>query len=167
MTTTELLGTLRQEGERYTVRLERSYQATPEEVWAVLVEPRHVRNWLATMEIDARVGGRVAFDWGSDQDEGIVRAFEPPRLFEYTWTRRGETVVRFELTPEGDGTLLVLEHSRGPLDFTVEVGAGWQSHLEAIASLLAGSPTTPEAWHARYRELRPAYDEQARRLSTS
>jgi len=96
--TTQTLGKLRQDGTRHAVRLERHYDATPDEIWAILVEPQHVQNWLAQMEIEPHVGGRITFDWnGDNQDEGVVRAFEPPRLFEYTWTRNGESVIRFEL----------------------------------------------------------------------
>lgn len=164
--TTQTLGTLRPDGTQHAVRLERRYDATPDELWAILVEPRHVRNWLALMEIEPQVGGRISFDWnGEAQDEGVVRAFEPPRLFEYTWTRSGESVIRFELTADGDGTLLTLEHTRISLEMAVQVGAGWQSHLEAIAALLAGSPTNREVWNARYAELRPAYREQADQLA--
>lgn len=163
--TQQALGTLSRDGSEHTVRLERRYDATAEELWAILVEPRHVKNWLAEMTIEPRVGGRVTFDWhGDNQDEGVIRVFDPPRVFEYTWTRRGESVIRFELTADGDGTLLTLEHRSPDIHHTVEVGAGWQSHLEAIGSLLAGSPTTRQAWTARYHELRPAYLEQAERL---
>ena len=102
--TTQTLGKLRQESTRHAVRLERHYDAMPDEIWAILVEPRHVQNWLAQMEIEPHVGGRITFDWnGDNQDEGVVRAFEPPRLFEYTWTRNGESANRFELRPDGDG----------------------------------------------------------------
>src|SRR5262245_49883501 len=113
------------------------------------------------MTIEPRAGGRITFDWhGDNQDEGVIRVLEPPRIFEYTWTRRGESVIRFELRPEGDGTLLMLDHRSPELDHTVEVGAGWHSHLDAIEALLAGSPTTRQVWSARYRELRPAYMDQ-------
>ena len=47
----------------------------------------------------------------------------------------------------------------------MQVGAGWHSHLDVIEALLAGSPTTRDAWTARYEELRPVYDEQAARLA--
>ncbi len=163
--TTETLGTLTRQGSQHAVHLERHYNASPEEVWTVLVEPAHVRNWLATMTIEPHPGGRVTFDWGgTNQDEGIVREFDPPRLFEYTWTRNGESVVRFELHPDGDGTRLVLDHATVSLDQAIDVGAGWQSHLDAMDALLSGSPTTREDWTARYHELKPAYEEKAASL---
>jgi uncharacterized protein YndB with AHSA1/START domain len=162
---TDVLGTLTRDGTQHAVHLERRYAAPPEEVWAVLVEPAHVRNWLAKMTIEPHAGGRVTFDWGgTNQNEGIVRAFDPPHVFEYTWTRNGESVIRFELHPDGDGTLLVLDHAAASLDEAIGVGAGWQSHLEAIDALLAGAPTTPDAWTARYEVLRPGYEKQAATL---
>ena len=163
--TQQTIGTLTRDGSEEAVHLERRYDATPEELWAILVEPEHVRNWLAEMTIEPRVGGQVAFDWhGDNQDEGVIRAFEPPRLFEYTWTRGGESVIRFELRPDGDGTLLTLDHRCTSVEQAIGVGAGWHSHLDAIEALIAGSPTTREDWTARYRELRPTYADQAEKL---
>ena len=165
MTQQTTLGRLSRDGSVDTVHLERHYDASPEEIWAILVEPPHVRNWLAEMTIEPRGGGRVAFDWGGDdQDEGVIRVFEPPRLLEYTWTRSGESVIRFELRPDGEGTLLTLDHRCTSLEQAIGVGAGWHSHLDAIEALVAGSPTTREIWTARYRELRPAYADQAEEL---
>lgn len=163
--TTQALGTLTREGTQHAVHLERRYEAPPEEVWTILTEPHNVRNWLAKMELEPRVGGRVTFDWGgTNQDEGVVREFDPPHVFEYTWTRNGESVIRFELRPDGDGTLLVLDHAATSLDQAIGVGAGWQSHLDAIEELLRGEPTTPDVWNERYERLRPAYEEQAEQL---
>ncbi len=163
--TTETLGTLMDDGTQRAVRFERHYDAPPEQVWEVLVDPAHVRRWLAEMTIEPRVGGGVAFDWGStNQDEGVVQAFEPPRLFEYTWSREGPSVIRFELSQDGDGTLLVLEHTNLSAEQAISVGAGWHSHLDAMEALLAGSPQTASEWSARYESLRPVYEGKAAAL---
>jgi uncharacterized protein YndB with AHSA1/START domain len=160
---TETLGTLRRDGELRGVRYERRYDATPEEVWAALTEPAQVRNWFAEMTIEARAGGRVTFEWSGGQKEaGIVRVFDPPTTFEYTW--ENGSVVRFDVEPDGDGTLLVLDHSKLPHTQTTGVGAGWHSHLDAFEALLAGSPQNAPEWTARMESLQPEYEKQAARL---
>jgi uncharacterized protein YndB with AHSA1/START domain len=160
---TETLGTLRRDGERRAVRYERHYTATPEEVWAALTEPAQVRNWFAEMKIEPRAGGQVTFEWsGGEREAGVVRVFDPPTTFEYTW--ENGSIIRFDLAPDGDGTLLVLDHSKLPPDQTTGVGAGWHAHLDAIEALLAGSPQTAPEWKARYESLRPEYEERATQL---
>ena len=163
--TTQTMGTLRREGAKRAVRHERRYDATVEEVWAALTEPEQVRNWLAEMTLEPRTGGRVTFTWdGGHSDHGLVRVFEPPRIFEYTWEKGTPSVVRFELSPDGDGTLLVLDHTRIRPESAVGIGVGWHVHLDAIEALLAGSPQTPDDWNARHDDLVPGYEKQAEAL---
>ena len=163
--TTQTMGTLRREGSRRAVRHERHYDATVEEVWAALTEPDQVRNWLAEMTIEPRAGGKVTFTWdGGHGDHGVVRVFDPPRVFEYTWEKGTPSVVRFELSPDGDGTLLVLDHTRIKPESAVGIGAGWHLHLDAMESLLAGAPQTPAEWNARHEDLAPGYAKQAEAL---
>jgi uncharacterized protein YndB with AHSA1/START domain len=163
--TTQTIGTLRREGEQRAVRHVRHYDATPEEVWAALTDPEQVKNWRAAMTIEPRAGGRVAFEWeGGHTDEGEVRVFDPPRTFEYTWEKRAPSVVRIELSPEGNGTQLVLDHSRIDVGAATSIAAGWHMHLDALESLLAGSPQTPAEWNPRHEGLVGLYEEHAKAL---
>lgn len=82
---------------RCSVRLTRRYAASAEEVWAALTEPESVRRWF-----------------GSTHEglPGRVRASNPHELLELVWQSEGdESVVRFELTENERGTVLVLDHS--------------------------------------------------------
>ena len=142
--TTQTIGTLRREGEQRAVRHVRHYDATPEEVWAALTEPEQVKNWLAAMTIEPQAGGRVTF--------------------EYTWEKRAPSVVRIELSPEGNGTQLVLDHSRIDVGAATSIAAGWHMHLDALESLLAGSPQTPAEWNPRHEGLVGLYEEHAKEL---
>ncbi len=162
---TQIMGSLRVEGERRAVRHERRYNATPEEVWAALTAPEQVRNWLAEMTIEARAGGRITFAWENGYThEGVVRVFDPPTTFEYTWEEGEPSVVRFELVSDGEGTLLVLDHSKIVADSAASIGAGWHMHLDAMEALLGGSPQTPAEWNARYDGILPAYEKQVAAL---
>ncbi len=160
---TETVGTIRRDGEKRAVRYERRYDATPDEVWAALTEPEQVRNWFAEMTIEPRAGGSVTFQWATGEtDGGVVRAFDPPRTFEYTW--EDGSVIRFEVRPDGDGTRLVLDHTGLTPEQALGVGPGWHAHLDALEALLAGSPQTAPEWNARMESLKPAYEEQAKAL---
>jgi uncharacterized protein YndB with AHSA1/START domain len=156
--TTQPLGTIERDGQRRTVRHVRHYGATPEEVWAALTEPHQVKNWLAEMTIEPRAGGRISFRWEAGETEtGEVRVFDPPRTFEYTWEEGSISHIRFQLAPDADGTVLVLEHSLIAPDSAAGIGAGWHSHLDALDAVLGGSHQAPRDWNERYEELLPDY----------
>jgi uncharacterized protein YndB with AHSA1/START domain len=154
-------GLLRAEGDRCGVRFERRYDATPAEVWSALTEPERLRRWLANAaELEPRPGGRFILGWDADETDGTVLAFEPGRLLELRWPYPDEpdSVTRFELRPDGDGTLLVLDHRGLPPNSIAGYGAGWHSHLDSLQAHLAGGESD---WAARFEELGPAYEARA------
>lgn len=157
-------GVLRLDGERRAIRFERRYDATPAEVWSALTEPGRLARWLADAELDLRVGGEYVLRFsGEDQGQttrGEVVAIEPERLLELTWLYPGEenTVLRFELRPDGEGTILVLDHRGLPVEAAPGYGGGWQAHLEALEAHLH-AVSQPD-WWGRYKELRPLYEAQ-------
>lgn len=102
--------------------------AAPAVVWRTLTDPMRAARWMSdeplSLDTDWRVGrpirisgvlhGRLRF-----ANTGVVRAFEPPRLLEYTHysslSRRARpgaperhAVLRFELAPDGAGTRVQL-----------------------------------------------------------
>jgi uncharacterized protein YndB with AHSA1/START domain len=93
-----------------------------------------------------------------------ITRFEPPRVLAFTW-EESDSDVTFELTPQGDKTLLVLIHRRLP-DRAAMVGTagGWHSHLKMLADRVAGiEPPAFWAFHAEndslYDRLFPALGE--------
>jgi len=155
------LGSIRPDGARRAIRFERRYTVPPGEVWAALTEPERLARWLAPAEIEPRAGGRLRIDFGNDVVTGDVLRFEPPALLEVEWRFAGEdeSVLRFELAADGDGTLLVLEHLALGDPHATGYGAGWHAHLDLLEALLAGR--TPGSWDARFAELLPRYREVA------
>lgn len=109
------LGELRDDDDYRSVRFERRYAAGPEAVWAALTDPAQLRRWLAeAVAFENEAGGSVALRFGDEPEQvvqGSILVYEPPRLLEYEWHWRGQTSssVRFELTADSDGTLLVLD----------------------------------------------------------
>lgn len=63
----------------------------------------------------------------------------------YTWGgSQGEPEVVFELSPQGDGTLLTLPHRKlARRDDTLDVAAGWHTHLDVLSARLAGREPGP------------------------
>jgi uncharacterized protein YndB with AHSA1/START domain len=162
------IGRLRPDGDRCAVRLERLYDATPDELWSALTDAEQLRRWMADVaRIDVRPGGEFEFRFGDAETEwaaGRVVSADPPRLLELDWTFPGEpeSFVRFEIVPRDAGVLLVLDHAQLDRGSGASYSAGWHAHLDLLDAQLSGAPE-PD-WLARYQELRPEYDRQARAL---
>lgn len=163
MSVTEL-GRLREDGDRCAVRFERLYDFTADELWRALTDPEQLPGWLGhasrwTLAPDEP----YELDVGGPTTGRIVEV-EPGRLLELTW-RWGdepESLVRVELEPRGEGCLLTLDHRRLDRSSGVGYSAGWHSHLDALEQLLASAERLD--WELRFRELRPAYEQQAKEL---
>ncbi len=149
------LGALRADEGRRSIRFERRYAAPPDEVWDALIDPERLARWLAPgtigeheVELDFGEGGSVT---------GRVLRREPPTLLELEWRFPGEdeSVVRFELARDGDGTRLVLEHRALDAGRAVGYGAGWHAHLEALRDLL--EDRDGGSWDDRFAAVLPAY----------
>jgi uncharacterized protein YndB with AHSA1/START domain len=110
----------------YPQRVEKSIVilAPPAAVWAALTEARALEAWMSdedfAVETDWTPGGPVVFRGLLHgrlrfENRGVVQVFAPPRLLQYThWSSLSRrvlpdllehhVVLRFELTPSGDGT---------------------------------------------------------------
>lgn len=155
-------GTYRQDGERRSVRFEREYAASVERVWAAVTEPEQLRGWLAVggAVLEPRVGGRFEVRMTPGEDEtawGTVLAFQPPRLLEVEWRYEGEdeSVLRIELEPLGDSTLLVLDHRLLQTAQAPGYGSGWHAYLDSLDDHLAGRPIG--SWDERFRARLEGY----------
>lgn len=140
-----------------TVQLKRVLPGPIERVWAYLTESDKRGQWLATGEMDLRVGGELELTWHNDDlspdkqptpehyqqfdgytMRGHITRCEPPRVLAYNWGDTGKDAeVMFELTPQGDDVLLVLTHShlatRGDMR---SVSSGWHAHLRILMDWL-------------------------------
>ena len=139
----------------------RRYAKPVEKVWAAVSTPERIADWLAIAEYEPKVGGVVRLDWyGHNKMEGRVVAYDPPRLFAWTWPLNGrETVVRFALEPDGPlACWLTLTHAGlDPAGAGAGVRVGWHAHLEGIPDALEGRATSWETVMARNTELTAFY----------
>lgn len=125
MTVTQVPALILRMAEKHAaVRFTRLYAASIEEVWQALTDPESSPRWL---------------DLSHDVTAGM-RTVEDGCVLELDWNRQGETesLVRFELTADGAGTVLVLDHSR--LDARVCMGylGFWGPRLDAFGEAIGG-----------------------------
>ena len=151
-------GTVSPFEDQATVRFVRAINAPIDRVWQALTSVDDLGAWLATTHMEPNVGGTVSIDFGDDgKVDGKITVFDPPHTLEYTWTFTGEpdSILRFELAAEGNGTTLVLEHRLLPVEQAAGYAAGWHAHLDAFDAHLAGKG--PIDWDARFNEVLGSY----------
>ncbi len=158
------LGTVSRDGDTLRLRYERRLAHPPATVWRALTESSSLRHWFPADIIGERAAGatvQLPF-WPEGAQEslealeeagvdtttmdldavlpGLIRDFDPPRLFELVWGNpEGEAdVLRFELEPDQGGTRLVFTTwpgEPGPLGHA-GTGAGWHACLDALETLM-------------------------------
>jgi uncharacterized protein YndB with AHSA1/START domain len=111
------------DGERAMLAFQRRLPHAPEVVWKALTDPSELLRWYMTgAVIDGREGGTIDFLAGPSRLHvtGRILIWDPPRVFEHEWKvapraelQSGEdAIIRWELHPDGQGTILRLEHRR-------------------------------------------------------
>jgi uncharacterized protein YndB with AHSA1/START domain len=164
-----LNGTLLEDGEHATLVFRRVYAHAPERVWAAITTPEGLRGWLLCTEavIEGRVGGRIDMVSGPPgyRSTGKILAWEPPRLLEYEWNvapvpemPRGERAIfRYELSPEGEATHLLVTYRRITRQSARGFLPGLHAFLDRLEAQLAGR-ALPD-WLERFGALRAEYPE--------
>lgn len=144
-------------GGEWQVRFERRIRHAPDRVWASLVDVEQQAVWVPGVQIHARVGGPVVFDFGPEgRAEGKVLVVEPPRVLEHTWIWPGEpsSTVRWEIAPDGTGSIVVLWHRPVRPGPAVDYATGWHVMLDALELHLdGGDPAAVEPDFAGLHEL--------------
>ena len=140
----------------------RHYARPIEKVWAAVTTPERLADWLADAEIEMKPGGKIRLNWnnGARSMEGRVLVCEPPTAFAWSWELDGrETVVRFDLKPDGDGCWLTLTHSglSPKAGSGAGVRAGWHAHLEGLPDAIEGKKTAWATKTARQEAVSSLY----------
>ncbi|MGW6283254.1 SRPBCC family protein [Kribbella sp. NPDC055071] len=127
-------------GETATVRMRRTYQAEPEELWDALTDPARMNRWFLPVTGDLEVGGTFQLQGNAG---GEILECEPPKRFRVTFG--GPTsLLEIRLTPgPGASTELELEHSM--IDppapggaGALWVGPGWDGAIMGLALYVDG-----------------------------
>jgi uncharacterized protein YndB with AHSA1/START domain len=137
---------------RWQLRFTRTLAHPVDKVWRAITEPEHLAHWFpTTIEGRREAGAPLRFTLPEGQEppfDGEMLSYQPPSLMEFRW---GTDIVRLELQPSGEGTVLTLldtldERGKGARD-----GAGWHTCLDALELELHGDTDARNAldrWHA-------------------
>jgi len=143
-------------GEIATLRLERTFLATPEEVFDAWTNPAVLARWWAAQpdwtspgcDVDLRVGGRYVLRMRDERSGhlhvvgGEYREVDRPRRLVYTWCWEGEhglhpghvSLVTVEFAAVGAQTTVMLEHSGLASEESLARHAeGWSGTLRNLA----------------------------------
>jgi uncharacterized protein YndB with AHSA1/START domain len=147
-----------------TLRLERVLPGPIERVWAYLTESEKRGKWLASGQMELRVGGRVELNWRhadlsaektppdkynnsecADILRGRITRCDPPHALSYTWGDGADaSEVTFELSPRAGEVLLVIAHRRlGDRKRIVGVASGWHTHVGILIDHLHSREPRP------------------------
>jgi len=143
---------------RPAVRLERHLVDPPAVVWPALTEREQLRSWFPCDVIVSggqwEVGAEISFPFPADVIDltltGVVLEVDEPHVLAFTW---GDDTLRFELSPEDDGTRLVLIDELPP-DCAARNAAGWEQCLDRLAGLEPAS----NGWQPRFDRYVAAFE---------
>ena len=128
----------------------------PPVVWRALTEREQLRSWFPCDVILSggrwRVGAAIAFPFPAERHltlAGVVLEVDEPHALAFTW---GDDTLRFELSPEGDGTRLVLIDELPP-GSAARNAAGWERCLD----LLDGLEPAADGWQPRFEHYAAAF----------
>jgi uncharacterized protein YndB with AHSA1/START domain len=128
------------------LRMDRRLRHPVDKVWRAITEPAELGHWFPSkVEVDLVVGGKVRFIEPSPEHpdlDGVVTDLDPPHLFAYTWDTDH---LRWELRPDGDGTLLTLTHTFADTYGAPSFASGWTGCIDLLERLLAGSLAGPSS----------------------
>src|ERR1700756_3411545 len=153
----EDFGVLERGDYEVTLRFVRWLPHPPGKVWRALTEPEHLAAWFpTTLEGELAAGSKLQFGFTEMQAQpfdGMTRAFDPPALMELVW---GDERLRFELAPDGAGTLLTFTASFAELGRAARDGAGWHVCLDLLGCDLDDAKA-PWPQNGRWRAVHSEY----------
>ena len=144
--------------ERPALRFERRLHDPPDVVWQALTEREQLRSWFPCDVIVSggrwEVGAAITFPVRPEVIDltltGEVLEVDEPNVLAFTW---GDDRLRFELSPEGEGTRLVLVDELPP-DSAARNAAGWEQCLDR----LAGAEPAVDGWQPLFERYAAAFE---------
>ena len=112
-------GRLTVDGDRAVLNFERRLPFPIDVVWSAITDPDEREQWFGETTIDAREGGMIEMVATGPplpperkRMTGRILVWDPPNVLEHEWKQPivEDGVVRYELTADGDGTLLRFTH---------------------------------------------------------
>ncbi len=165
-------GTMRALDETHgAVRVEDLYDTDINDLWQACTTPERLSRWIAEVSGDLKVGATFHAVFTSTwSGPARIEVCDAPNHLLLTNEPGAEDESQLEawFTQEGSQTRLVVEERGLPVDKLHFYGAGWQAHLEDLGrSLSSGEAAHTDgwsaeraapAWHQRWTELTPDYE---------
>ncbi|MCO5069678.1 MAG: SRPBCC family protein [Rhizobiaceae bacterium] len=157
-----------------TFKIERLLPASVERIWSYLVDSDLRRKWLASGDLPLKAGAPFEFVWRNEElssppgqrpegfpEEHSMKAevvdVEAPNRLVITWGTASE--VTFELSPQGQETLLTIIHRRlSDRGSILNVSAGWHMHLNVLDARVSGRE--PDAFWNGWKRLKAEYEQR-------
>jgi uncharacterized protein YndB with AHSA1/START domain len=125
-----------------TLVIRRRYATGPEDLWDAITDPERLVRWFLPVSGDLHEGGRYSLEGNAS---GTIVRCDKPREIGLTWeSGGGSSDVRLRLVPDGDATVLELEHSPVPTNIVPNagdmwgLGAGWELGIASLERFVAG-----------------------------
>ncbi|MDQ2637214.1 MAG: SRPBCC family protein [Actinomycetota bacterium] len=154
---TEREGRLTIEGDRAVLTFERRLSFPIEAVWAAITDPDERAAWFGVTTIEGGTIDMVADGPPLPPERkrmtGRILVWDPPNVFEHEWKQPivEDGVVRYELIPDGDGTLLRFSHRGLGVRNASGFRSGTHAYLDRLEAHLAGVEL-PD-WATRRQEI--------------
>lgn len=154
--------TFRRDGTKFTLSVERRFADPPAKVWKAVTERDLIRRWFpCDVQGEWTQGAELRFEFLegegtelSEEDQvGEVLVVDEPRLLMFRW---GTHVLRYELSPDGDGCWFTLSHTFEDPAWAARNGAGWEVCLENLDLVLEGAEfvnLAASVWKAKFARL--------------
>ena len=154
-------GELLVDGDTAVIRFVRHLPYPIEAVWAAIADPQQRAEWFGkTVIADGMIDMVPAGPpWPVEVKRmtGRILVWDPPHVLEHEWQQSiiEDSVVRYELTADGPGTVLQFTHRglgvRNATGFT----PGTHTYLDRLEAFLAGTPRPN--WSERYDAVAVQY----------
>jgi uncharacterized protein YndB with AHSA1/START domain len=128
--------------------------ARPERVFPYFTQAEAIVRWMGEYAVlDPRPDGEFTLDINGVPVRGRYLEIEPPRRLVISWGHAGSerlppgaSTVEVTLTPDGDGTIVRVEHRDLPELEAEQHAVGWQHFLARLARAAVGGDPGPDPW---------------------
>jgi uncharacterized protein YndB with AHSA1/START domain len=140
-------GKLSVEGDRAVLNFERHLPFPIDVVWSAITDPQQRQRWFGVTTIDPREGGEIdmvaigpPLPPERKRMTGRILVWDPPNVLEHEWKQPivEDGVVRYELTADGDGTLLRFTHRGLGVRNASGFLGGTHAYLDRLEAYLGG-----------------------------
>jgi uncharacterized protein YndB with AHSA1/START domain len=140
-------GQLLVDGDRAVLKFERRLPFSIDAVWSAITDPAEREQWFGETTIEPREGGLIdmvatgpPLPPERKRMTGRILVWDPPNVLEHEWKQPivEDGVVRYELTADGDGTILRFTHRGLGARNATGFRGGTHAYLDRLEAYLAG-----------------------------